>query len=418
MSIEIRQLQEHEFHDAQLVFSQAYPWLKNQNVDARVERISANRALHQNDWMKFGGLWQNDLLAGVFILYEFQQNFRGKMLPIGGIGAVGIDWLKKKQHLAKNLIEYFIKTNTDKKSVFTALYPFRPDFYKKMGYAYGHNLYEYRFAPNRLIADSTTDGLVHLDKRCVMVQEQLVQCYEKQHHLTHGSINKWPRVWNKLIDDDNVWLIGEYQGEVLASYLAFKIEKLETGIGDGMDLCVEEIVGADSGAWRKYRTFLASQSDQFRTINIVTARKDFQYNFTDPRFYDNTVGYGWKFVTSRQSLGLMQRICRSQDCWQQFAEINFGAVDAIVEFSVTDSLLDKVDKFTVEFVGGYPSLTNRVAEFSVELDIAEYTALLMGSADAKALVYYGTIMVSTNEGVEVLARLFNSGDYPENLVYF
>ena len=89
-----------------------------------------------------------------------------------------------------------------------------------------------------------------------------------------------------------------------------------------------------------------------------------------------------------------------------------------MEFSVTDSLLDKVDKFTVEFVGGYPSLTNRVAEFSVELDIAEYTALLMGSADAKALVYYGTIMVSTNEGVEVLARLFNSGDYPENLVYF
>ena len=89
-----------------------------------------------------------------------------------------------------------------------------------------------------------------------------------------------------------------------------------------------------------------------------------------------------------------------------------------MEFSVVDSLLGKVEKFTVEFFGGYPNLSDQTAEFSVELEIAEYTALLMGSADVKALVYYGKVKVSTNEGVEVLARLFNSGDYPENGVYF
>ena len=287
-----------------------------------------------------------------------------------------------------------------------------------MGYAYGYNLYEYRFAPDRLIVDGSTDGLVHLDKRCIRVQRQLEQCYEKQHCAKHGSINKWPRWWNKLIDDDNVWLIGEYQGEVLTSYLAFKIEKLETGIGDGMDMCVEEIVGADVNAWRKYRNFLATQSDQFRTINIVTAQADFQYNFSDPRFFDNTVGYGWKFMTARKSLGLMQRVCRPRECWQQFTDINFGDVNAIAEFMVTDSLLGKVEEFRVEFVDGYPKLSDRAADFSVELDIAEYTALLMGSVDVKALVYYGTVKVSTSEGVAVLARLFNSGDYPENMVYF
>ncbi|MEI6285705.1 MAG: GNAT family N-acetyltransferase [Bacillota bacterium] len=418
MGIEIRELQANEFYAAQLVFSQAYPWLKNQNVGQIVERISANKELHKNDWMKFYGVWLDDALAGVFIQYQFLQNFRGKIFPIAGIGAVGVDWLKKKRHVAKSLIEYFITTNAAKGNLFTALYPFRPDFYKQMGYALGHNLFEYRFQPGRLINDDSSDGLQHLDKRCLATQQQLEHCYDRHHAKTHGSINKWSRWWNKLVDDDNIWIIGEYRDEVLTSYLAFKIEKLETGIGDGMDLCVEEIVGADSAAWRQYRSFLATQSDQFRTINIVTAQKDFQYNFTDPRFYDNTVGFGWKFMTARQSMGMMQRICRPRDCWQHFSEINFGAVSTVVEFSVVDSLLGKVEKFTVEFFGGYPNLSDQTAEFSVELEIAEYTALLMGSADVKALVYYGKVKVIANEGVEVLARLFNSGDYPENGVYF
>jgi len=103
-------------------------FMHNQNNDA---------AIH------YYGLWEENKLVGGMRLHDFEMNLFSKMIPVGGIGLVAVDLLRKKEKMAKELIDHFFKVFLEKQVHFVALYPFRPDFYKKMGFGYGpkvHNI--------------------------------------------------------------------------------------------------------------------------------------------------------------------------------------------------------------------------------------------------------------------------------------
>ena len=84
------------------------------------------------------GLYRDGALLGGMICYDFQINLFSTMRPVAGVGLVAVDLLHKKEKVAKELIEFFHDHYHEKGVPMTMLYPFRPDFYKKMGYGYGH----------------------------------------------------------------------------------------------------------------------------------------------------------------------------------------------------------------------------------------------------------------------------------------
>lgn len=70
-------------------------FMYNQNNDA---------AIH------YYGLWEDNKLIGGMRLHDFEMNLFSKMIPIGGVGLVAVDLLRKKEKVAKELIDHFFKS--------------------------------------------------------------------------------------------------------------------------------------------------------------------------------------------------------------------------------------------------------------------------------------------------------------------
>lgn len=126
--------------------------------------------------LHYYGLWENDKLIGGMRIHDFQMNLFSKVLPIGGVGLVAVDLLHKKEKAAKELIQHFFNIFLEKNIHFVALYPFRPDFYKKMGFGYGPKIYQYLVEPSSFPKGPTKKHLKYLT---VEDQQQLVDCYNR-----------------------------------------------------------------------------------------------------------------------------------------------------------------------------------------------------------------------------------------------
>ena len=96
------------------------------------------------------GLSHGDQLLAGMILYDFTMNVRGTLLPAGGLGSLAVDLLHRKQRLAKEMVDFYLRHYREKSVSLALLYPFRPDFYRRMGFGYGTKMNKYVFRPEAL----------------------------------------------------------------------------------------------------------------------------------------------------------------------------------------------------------------------------------------------------------------------------
>lgn len=114
----------------------AYPGMLDCSQPTK-EQLKALFIHNQNndEAIHYYGLWEENKLVGGMRLHDFEMNLLSKIIPVGGVGLVAVDLLRKKERIAKELIEHFFKVFLEKQVHFVALYPFRPDFYKKWALA-------------------------------------------------------------------------------------------------------------------------------------------------------------------------------------------------------------------------------------------------------------------------------------------
>lgn len=98
------------------------------------------------------GYYDKKELYGGLFLYDFTMNLFGNKILCGGGGFLAVDLLHKKEHVARELCLFFLRHYRKRRSSMTSLYPFRPDFYRKMGVGYGMKTSIYRFSPSNLPA--------------------------------------------------------------------------------------------------------------------------------------------------------------------------------------------------------------------------------------------------------------------------
>ena len=108
-------------------------------------------------------------------------------VPVGGIGMVAVDLLHKKEHVARDLVTFFLDHYRTRGMPLGLLYPFRPDFYKQMGFGYGTKMSEYRVRPSDLPAYGSKDHLVNLGPED---SELLLDYYNRYQMRTHGMLRR------------------------------------------------------------------------------------------------------------------------------------------------------------------------------------------------------------------------------------
>ena len=402
--IETRALVPEDFDAAARIFGNAYPGFKIASEEERKRFSERILKLHQEEEIvHFHGLFRDGELQGMMCFYDFSANFLQTRITVGGVGQVAVDLPHKKEHVAKHMMRYFLRHYRDRAAPLAALYPFRPDFYRKMGFGYGTKMNQYRVEPSALPQGPSKAHVRYLTEAD---RDGLVACYERFVDRTHGMMAKPEPEIRRLFANPQHRLAGYEKDGVIQGYLVFTFEPGETFILN--DIEVKELIYENVGALSELMTFLHSQADQIRHVIINTQDEHFHYLLLDPRNGSQRLIPDVYHETNAQGVGLMYRVIDVPGIFDLLREHNFGGQSCILKLDIIDSFLpENAGCILLRFEGGrVRRIQNGEYDVSLRLDIAEFSSLLAGSVDFYSLYRYGLAEVSDPAHVRTINAIF------------
>jgi|GEM_PF-128717 len=369
--------------------------------------------------MRYYGLFRSGALLGGMRLHDFAMNVYGKAIPTGGVGMVAVDLMHKKQRVAFDMVRWYLRHYRERGAPLAVLWPFRPDFYRKMGFGYGAPASRFTISPDVLPAGGERERVALLSRDDVPA---LMACYQRIFGQTHGLIARTEREFNRLFDGPANYIAGFREGDQLRGYMVFSFAPAmpENFTANELRLSTElmyerpDVLLALCG-------FLRSQSDQVTRIVFDSQDPHLHFLFSDPRngslgFYPHAY-----HETNAQGIGVMYRVLDMPGVFAHLAEHDFGGQTASVEFTITDSFLPENEgRYVVRVDRGQAQIISAGGEsdVAVSLDVAEFSSLLMGSVTFSALHAYGLASVSDPATVPMLTRMFHADTPPRCVTDF
>ena len=384
----------------------AYPVL---NLNSTEERQRYRERLQQDieasSIAHLYGCFRDDTLVGGMKLFDWTVNLHGSLQPAGGVGMVAVDLLHKRKHVAKELLEYFIRHYHERGAAWTMLYPFRPDFYRRMGFGYGAKLNMYRIKPAsfpRIDGASDVVALSAADSEAVAV------CYGRYAERTHGMITRSQSQIEGMLDGKNR-AVGVRHNGAITGYLVFGFQPSQPDNFLVNDLVIHELIYVDTTALRQLLGWLNRQSDQFGDA-IFNSHDDYLHHLLfDPRNGSENLVL-LHHESNAQGLGLMYRVVDLPAAFRAWAGRDFGGQSARVRFNVADSFYPLNHGSTlVEFDAGRATVIEHGrADVELALEVGDLSSLLVGAVPFGALYEYGLAEVSQPSYIALLKRLFEA----------
>lgn len=359
-------------------------------------RAHTRARLGQSATAAYHGCFDGERLVAVLRLHDFRMNFAGTELPILGLGGVGVDLAYRKQGLCRRMVEYFLAEAQRRRVGLVALYPFRPDFYQRMGFGFGAPRAAYALDPAALPRRAQRLRLVQLRPADA---PRLLDCYERQVRAQHGMLSRdEDDVRRIFFEDEALQVYACEDGARLSGYLAFRLVGASQTNALTTDLEVQEWGYEDARALSAILDFLACQVDQVRRIRITTQDERFFHLFGDPRD-----GSDREFHHAHQShvngVGLMYRVTDPALLFDEgqggLRGHRFGPGRVRASFAVDETMPAPLcRRFTLEFADGtarlLPAGPGAVeADLRVRLGVAHFSSWLVGAVSLARLAHYG-----------------------------
>jgi predicted acetyltransferase len=376
---------------------------RNQSLAWMVGRIAAS-----GDTIY--GLFREERLLGVTRLLRLRMNVRDAQVLTGGVSIVAVDLAHKKEKVAHDLMRFCLNRCRAEGMPLAALYPFRPDFYRRMGFGYGAPSTQYAVAPDSLpnTGDKTHVRLLIEDDTAAMRDS-----YARVQARTHGLMVKSETDMRSLLTGE-ARAVGVVRDGIITGYLSFTFEN-DPERNSALDtLHVKELVYETPEALGSLLAFLRSQVDQVYRVAIETQDEYIHHLFSDPR---DTSGRIFPFVAHQvgaRGLGVMYRVTDTRMAIQTLAGRRFGAERCRVAITVRDSLLPENDGvYVIQLEEGRARLVvGDGYDVAIALDVADFSSLFMGVIDATHLHRYGLAEVSDPARVETLDQIFATPSKP------
>jgi predicted acetyltransferase len=389
----------------------AFDMTSNEDQQHFVER--ARKQAEDNPAVVTYGCYRDGTLLGGMRLYDYEMNMLGTMIPAGGVGAVAVDLAHKKEKVARDLIQFCVRHYRERGAPITLLYPFRPDFYKDMGYGYGTKLSQYRILPEALPAggDRSRVGFAGRDDL-----EQIVACYDRLVRSRHGMMLKARYEINGLFSNPANRMVAYRDGETVRGYLRFSFEQRNPDNFTLNDLVVSELIYETREALAGLLAFLRSQADQVTRIVLTTQDETFFALLRDPRNGGEPMIPSVYHESHLEGVGLMYRVSDVPAVFRLLGQHDFGGQTATLRLVVHDTFIPENDvAVVVHFEDGRARVLDgdaSGADAEVRLDVAEFSSLLMGCVPFERLYLYGLAEISDARQVEAVDRVFRTREKP------
>lgn len=412
----IREVEESELEELLRITVEAFPGMKVSGPEERTRMLERLARVMKEPIVHFFGVYEAGRLIGVMRFYDFTMRLHETDALVGGVGGVAVDLRHKKERVAADMIRFFLDYYRDKGAALTALYPFRPDFYHRMGYGFGVKLNRYSFPPAALPArpKARVEFLTTEDKAAVG------DCYERFRRRTNGLLQLPPHVLNSLFTDPSMRLVGVRDGDRVRGYLLFRFDPAAGDNWLANDLTVRTMVYDDAAALAALLGFVRTQADQVQRVIYETQDDTFHFLLPDPRDGTGKLLAGLWHETNTQGAGIMYRVIDTPRLFEVLGDHDFGGATATLGLTLTDSFLPQNAGRTVLRVenGRVALQEGGTADVEISLNVSEFSSLIVGAIDFARLYDYGLATISDPAAVPLVDRLFRAAQRPWCMTHF
>ncbi len=411
----IREVEENELDEFLRITIEAFPGMKVSGPEEQTRMLARLARVMKEPIVHFFGVYEAARLIGVMRFYDFTMRLHETDALVGGVGGVAVDLRHKKERVAADMIRFFLDYYRDKGAPLTALYPFRPDFYHRMGFGFGVKLNRYSFPPGALTArpKARVEFLSADDKAAVG------DCYERFRLRTNGLLQLPPHVLDSLFTDPAMRLVGVRDGDRVRGYLLFRFDPAAGDNWLANDLTVRTMVYDDAATLAALLGFLRTQADQAQRVIYETQDDTFHFLLPDPRDGTGNLLAGLWHETNTQGAGIMYRVIDTPRLFEVLRDHDFGGATATLGLTLTDTFLpENTGRTVIRVEDGQATLTNRPTDIEIGLNVSEFSSLVVGAVDFARLYGYGLATISDPAAVPLVDRLFRAGQRPWCMTHF
>ncbi len=267
-------------------------------------RDAAARAAELERGGRYGGLddvlvaRHQGRLAAACRIYRLTQVVAGREMPVMGLAAVAVEPHFRRRGIGATLCTHAINAAADRGDVIGLLYPFRPDYYERLGWGLVGRLHRYRFSTGDLLAGDYTraggtgarghpaaapdpppdpHGTVR-SPRSRDDRDAIARCYARVAARSNGLLLRRPPVWESLFRHSAV--VVEEDGVRGYALLHFRAGRR----GGPGTLLVRELVAEDDVAYDALLAHLAGLADEWpQAVHFARPEERFGDRLRDPR---------------------------------------------------------------------------------------------------------------------------------------
>jgi predicted acetyltransferase len=412
MPTEIRPLADDELLRFAQITLGAYPSMPARPEDV-AERMRVGQA--EEPTTRIYGYFRDGELLGGMRHHDFTMLFHGAPVPVGGVAMVAVDLLHKKEHIARDLIRFYLRHYRAAGAPVAALYPFRPDFYRQMGFGYGTRLSHYRVRPDSF-PPGPRDHLRHLG---AVDLPAMLDCYQRYARQTHGLFLRDPAdPWTRRLVESPDRVLAYVQGDQVQGYLAYGFRNGANFITN--DIEVRELVYEHPAALAEIMAFLHSQADQIANVVIDLQDDQLHQVLRDPRNDSGNLFPSVYHETNAQGLGIMYRVIDAPGLFAALAEHDFGGQSLTLALELGDSFLpENAGETILRFRDGRAEIApGAQPDVRLHVSIKHFSSLIMGATGLDALRRYGLAEIDDPNYSGKVRRLFDSPAPPICLTAF
>ncbi len=254
--MKMRQAERSDIRTLATLWTQAFP--DRRTVSDRVRQLEAG--------VPYGGIetaWiaeEAGQILGAFRAYRFTEYVAGATLPMLGLAAVATAPGARRRGVGRALCRHAIRVGRERGDVVSVLYPFRPAFYRAVGWGLVGELHTYRFVPDALPVYDEVAGVRPAGPND---RDAIIACYARVAARSNGPVAREARVWPQHLDAEGIYAFVFADGEVQGYVLVHFGRSRRPG---GGTLQVRELIAENETARRGLLGWIATQRDQFAVV--------------------------------------------------------------------------------------------------------------------------------------------------------
>ncbi len=402
------------------VIRNAYPSMSIHSDEDRQKAIDRTVYQLKNKETYLYGLYRDDRLLGGMGLHNYVMTLRGRQIPTGGGGMLGVDLAHKKEHVARDLVKFFFDHYRRQDYSMAIFWPFRHDFYRDMGAGYGATGMHHRFKPSQLPRGK---GKEHIRELTIDDAAAIADCVNRVGSHINGMIRDTEAGYRQWFDlrKNMRWYGFVRDGKVLG-FMNFVFQKGSSGSFLHNEIQIMQWVSDDRAVLMEMVDFLRAQADQIEMISYTSYDPDFHHLLLDPRNDSRRIYFPVSHEIAAGTLGVMYRVLDTEKLFAQMTADSFNNMDVTIGMHLEDDFIDdNTGYYRVTFTPGEaPQVLREQGDIdaTIRLGVADFSSMVMGSVDFRSLHLYGRVEIDDERKIDLINRIFHTTTRPYCILPF